>query len=287
MIGDLTTTLAADFETVVTVAIGIIIFAGSAIANAISKQREKRKAQTGADSDGLRVVDEDDSVEAIAKRRREQLLRQRGGSGAASGEPSNMTMAERIARARAKARYEQRSGGQSSSGQQPHRPQADISTQREQADRQRQQATERQRREQAQALEQAQQQARAQAQRQRQLQAQRARQAQQQRQQQLAARKVASGSSHLPSHQQPSRRDDADQQQQRRRKKRRKQRSSEQTDHALGQEIGTTDELKVVASARSKLGLTNRKSLRKAILLKEILDHPIGIRRNPDPWQPV
>ena len=88
----------------VVVAISIIrtIFTGSV------KNPNKKKPSVGGGDSGP-------SLEEIAERRRRQLqemAKQRGGGSTSAGagrEPGNLTMAERIARARAKQQYEQRS----------------------------------------------------------------------------------------------------------------------------------------------------------------------------------
>lgn len=101
----LTLTLASWTDYIWVVLVGATMV-GSWIGNAKKKQQEQRKRDEGPAAVEL---------EEMASRRREQLRQasnQRAQAQnqprAAGGEPGNMTMAERIARARAKAQYEQR-----------------------------------------------------------------------------------------------------------------------------------------------------------------------------------
>lgn len=155
-------TLAQQFDVieVIIYGIGAVIFVGSMISSSLSKNKKKgggakRRPRGGrADSGGRPSMDD-----LAAKRRRElqqkaQQRRQGGGSppsrpgspGGPTPDPSNMTMAERIARARAKQQYEQRAQGQPRRG--PSLPSPDEV----EAERQRRQAAALQRRDQEAAL---------------------------------------------------------------------------------------------------------------------------------------
>lgn len=131
-------TLALSSDLIIA-AIGTIIIVGSWIANALKnmkeeKARQERRQQGGLKSETSTSASQQSSgrqrLEELAAQRRREMQQQaeaqrsrydprRGGaagSGTASGggasggrEPSNLTMAERIARARAKAQYQQRS----------------------------------------------------------------------------------------------------------------------------------------------------------------------------------
>ncbi len=144
---------AASTQDIITWAIIIILVCGGAVFNWIKKQIEESNRRSGkGGGSGDRDVQGGatgrggsgerggrPSLDEVTARRREQLRelsRQReadGGRAAGAGgaaragvgqdEPSNLTMAERIARARAKQQYEQRrgggGGGGTSEGQRP------------------------------------------------------------------------------------------------------------------------------------------------------------------------
>lgn len=109
----------ADWVELVAAAIGVIIVIGGGIAGKLkemaTKRRERERQLRGQSSPSpLEGADGEGelSLQDLAARRRAQL-RAGGGGGAAAGgrpagEPQNMTMAERIERARARAAYEQR-----------------------------------------------------------------------------------------------------------------------------------------------------------------------------------
>lgn len=116
MMNGMTLTLAAWQDWIWIVVIGATVV-GSWIGNLKKQSNEQRKRDEGPNSLEL---------EEMASRRREQLrqvsgsrAQTPGGGGASGGEPGNLTMAERIARARAKAQYEQRAQGAGQSSQPP------------------------------------------------------------------------------------------------------------------------------------------------------------------------
>jgi len=117
---NLTLTLAIDWADWIWIIVIGATVVGSWISNLKKQSNEQRKQDEGPNVAEL---------EAIAARRREQLRQtqsrvQSGGGAAGGGEPGNLTMAERIARARAKAQYEQRAQrtGQAAGGNQPQVP---------------------------------------------------------------------------------------------------------------------------------------------------------------------
>lgn len=160
MMNNMTLTLASWDEWIWIVVIGATVV-GSMVGNLKKKSNDQRKLDEGPNAAEL---------EQMAARRREQLrqasqsraqVSAEGQAGRASGEPGNLTMAERIARARAKAQYEQRAQGDGHPSQ-PQQSQVPNAAQRL-ALEQRQAELERQQQA-ARAQQQAQQQARQQAQ---------------------------------------------------------------------------------------------------------------------------
>ena len=146
---------AASTQDLITWAIIIILVCGGAVFNWIKKQIEESNRRSGkgggsagrgprggaAGREGGGERGGRPSLDEVTARRREQLRelsrqRERGtgasvGAGGAGGteragvgqeEPSNLTMAERIARARAKQQYEQRRGGSGAGGASEGRP---------------------------------------------------------------------------------------------------------------------------------------------------------------------
>lgn len=259
----LTLTLAAWSDWIWIALVGATVI-GSWIGNIKKKQQELRRHDEGS---GALELDE------LAARRREQLRqvsRQRvqanqpaGASGVSggAGEPGNMTMAERIARARAKAQYEQRTQGAGRLTQVPQ-PQVPNEAQRR-ALSQRQAELDRRH----QATAQAQQQAQQQAQRRAQLQAQqRARQQRAQVHAQAQARARQRGRlMHAPVLvPEPTtstiRRLVPD-------KPARRQKPTPQPTPAI-ESVGV-----------NLRGPLSRDELRRAIVLKELLDKPLALRR--------
>jgi len=158
----LTLTLAAWSDYIWIALVGATVI-GSWIGNIKKNQSEQRKRDEGPGAL---------EIEEMAARRREQLKqasRQRAQAnpspGGAADEPGNMTMAERIARARAKAQYEQRAqntGRQAdvSQPQVPNEAQRRALAQRQaEAERRQQAAAQAQQRAQHQAQQQSRQQA--------------------------------------------------------------------------------------------------------------------------------
>ena len=113
-----------NMQDVIIYAIATIILVGSWVVNILRKQAEDRREQEqtgtggagGAGGAGASTGSKA-SLDDMAARRREELralARERGeartgpANRPGAGEPVNMSMAERIARARAKAQYEQR-----------------------------------------------------------------------------------------------------------------------------------------------------------------------------------
>jgi hypothetical protein len=249
-------TLAAwtDWIWLIVLAAGVI---GSAISNMKKQGQKQRKLDEGPAAEDL---------EAMAARRRAELRQQmagRGGGGTA-GEPGNLTMAERIARARAKAQYEQRSqtmaGPVRAQPQVPNEAQRRALAQRQAELARRQQATSAQQQAKARAQQQAQQRARLQAQQQR---------AQQQRAQaQAHARAQAQA----------------------------RQRGVLLHEHVEGPVLTESTTKRTVtskldakrpdarpAATRSTAGLLtsrglSRDELRQAIILNEVLGRPVGLR---------
>lgn len=169
MMDNLPLTLAAWDDWIWLALVGATVI-GSWISNMKKKGEDQRKRDEGPASMEL---------EEMAARRREQLrqasrsraqVSQGGGQSGGGGEPGNLTMAERIARARAKAQYEQRAQASAQPAQRPQPQMPNEAQRRALAQRQaelerRQQAAQAQARQRAQ--QQAQQQARLQAQQQR------------------------------------------------------------------------------------------------------------------------
>ncbi len=251
----LTLTLAAWSDWIWIALVGATVI-GSWIGNIKKNQAEQRKRDEGPGALEL---------EEMAARRREQLKqasRQRvqanPSAGGAAGEPGNMTMAERIARARAKAQYEQRTQ-EAGRPQQASQPQVPNEAQRR-ALAQRQ--AELDRRRQA-AANQAQQQQRAQQQAQRRAQQQARQRAQAHAQAQAQARRrgtllhdpapvpepTASTTRRLVTDTPAKRRKPA-----------------------------TSPVLVPAAGDVIPQGPLSRADLRRAIILKEILDKPIALR---------
>ncbi|MEZ6192759.1 MAG: hypothetical protein R3C45_15910 [Phycisphaerales bacterium] len=252
--------------------IWLALVGATVIGSWISNMKKKGEAQRKRDESPASM-----ELEEMAARRREQLrqasrgrahLSQSGGQTGVNsvtpgggGEPGNLTMAERIARARAKAQYEQRARG-STPSRQP-RPQVPNETQ-QRALAQRQAELER-RQQAAQAQAQARQRAQQQAQ-------QRARlQAQQQRAQ-------AQAQAHARAQAQA------------------RQRGTLMHDHVEGPALTESTTRRVVPDtgtpkrapiqpvtrpAASRLLTTaslSREDLRRAIVLNEVLGKPVGLR---------
>lgn len=164
MTNNLMLTLADWTDLIAPVIIGAV-FLGSLIGKVKSKSQEQRKLDEGPNAAEL---------EQMAARRREQLRHasrgraqasrggdMAGGASGGGGEPGNLTMAERIARARAKAQYEQRAQASSRPAQQP---QAQVPNEAQRRALAQRQAELDRRRQAARAQQQAQQRARQQAQ---------------------------------------------------------------------------------------------------------------------------
>lgn len=112
---------------------------GPWIGSVLKKSGEQRQREEG----GVEVSAELDQMAAHRREQLRQAARQRtrmqAPSGLSPGEPGNMTMAERIARARAKAQYEQRAQGearptQASQPQVPNEAQRRVLAQRQAAE---------------------------------------------------------------------------------------------------------------------------------------------------------
>lgn len=162
--------------------IWLALVGATVIGSWISNMKKKGEAQRKRDEGPASM-----ELEEMAARRREQLrqasrgrahLSQSGGQTAVNsgtsgggGEPGNLTMAERIARARAKAQYEQRARGSTPSRQPqpqvPNEAQQRALAQRQAELERRQQAAQAQAQARQRAQQQAQQRARLQAQQQR------------------------------------------------------------------------------------------------------------------------
>lgn len=104
--------------------IAILVIFGPIVANVIRSINQAQKRQQGSPPPDADVPPPSrrSRLDDMAARRRAEL----GGgrpSGAGGGDPANMTMAERIARARAQAQYQQRSDEMTRGG--PSRPGAD------------------------------------------------------------------------------------------------------------------------------------------------------------------
>ncbi len=257
MLDNITTTLAADLTDFIWIGIVVVSIVGSMIGNVLKQQKEKRDREVGGSEE----------LEEMAARRREQLrqaTRQRGQpqaqapqtGGTASGEPGNLTMAERIARARAKAQYQQR--GQSS-GRSAEQAQAQAQAQLQR--RQRMAQAQQQQQAQQQARQRAQQQARLRAQQQAQ---QRARQQRAQAHAQVQAKARQQGTllhDQLPSQQQPA---------------------SQPTRTVRSPRRVKPRPAPVPASAiigRDTGRVLSHANLRQAVILKEILDKPLALRQ--------
>lgn len=272
------------WDTVIWIGIAVVVTAGSAIGNWMKQRAEREQAQKAADrrrhaagSTGSGDLDD------VASRRREQLRQmsqQRqtqgnaGRAGATSGgtsgggEPTNLTMAERIARARAKAQYEQRAEGlrdrgrsesartarpaeESPAAATSRREQAELEARRRQQVAQRDASEARAREQQRRAAQQAQQRQRQQA---------------AQRQQQLAQQQAATL-----------------------RRQRELQSMAVAEDHGpidagesvVHRHVPDAEALPVpelIQAESVSLSKMNRASWRRAIILKEVIDRPVALR---------
>ena len=252
-------TLAFDFQELISAAVVIIIIFGSTIGGVIKEYLKKRNQSRESSGDGGAA----ELDERLAQRRRQRTSRPGGVAREGEREPENLSMADRIARARAKQQYQQRQGGQGDAatpGQQRHgpttHPQAGAHTeeqlrmqkQAELARRQKQQAElERRRMQQRKMLEQQQQ---VELKRQRSAE-EFARQQQLERTRQKQARMAAA-------RKRAQQKLEQQQQEQRRGKT-----------HAAG----SAGEKSLMDFAGMDMG-----ELRRAIVLKEILDKPVGLR---------
>lgn len=269
------------WDTIIWIGIAVVVTAGSAIGNWMKQRAEREKAQQAADrrrhsagSTGKGDLDD------VAARRREQLrqMSQRqqsqaraggvSGGAAGGGEPTNLTMAERIARARAKAQYEQRAEGlrdrgRSEPAQTPRaegESQAAADRRREQAQleqRRRQQQAQRRQREAAESRAEQQQRAQQAQQRQRQQAAQRQKQLAQQRA--AAQRRQRAESMRVAEEHGPI---DAGE-------------SVVQRHVPDAEPVPVPELIEVEPVSLSKM---NRASWRRAIILKEVLDRPVALR---------
>ncbi|WP_432799242.1 hypothetical protein [Poriferisphaera sp. WC338] len=245
-------TLGLDLADIAGAVVVLLVIFGSAAWQAIQKGAEKKRQQRQAE------MREEGQLGGQGMRTRRQDRMSAGGGGS---EPTNMTMAERIARARAKAQYEERAKQTHAPQQQRHEPTSQVEPGAHvdvQLQMQRQQEQRR----------------RLEEQRRLQLEQQRQRQMlEQQRQLDQQRRRSA---------------DELKQQQQFKREKDRKRRLA--AERAAKQKQAQQEEQaqrRVAMSAtsaaigQSDLDLGNVHDLRRAIVLKEILDKPIGLR-DPD-----
>ena len=263
--------LAVDLLDVAVYGIGAIFVVGSWIVNILQKQAKARKAQerrlsmrSGASTETQLDADDIDSIAAKRRAQLREMARQRmqqGGkiSASTSTEPGNMTMAERVARARAKARYEERAKALAQSRESSGRrdTQADTDSRKQyQAELQRRKAS-------AKAREQAQRQADIQQEREEAMQ--RA-QSERKRQQRLAQQAAAA-------------RRDREEALQRAREERGSRRSHKNPAGHVHQlfadaPMTTTRKRRSHALRRTLSG----KSLKAAIMVKEVLDAPVALR---------
>lgn len=96
--------LAADWAEVVVSAIGVIIVVGSMVANALSKQKQKQAPGDVIATGGDPAESRRKRLEEMATRRREQLRQLQG----RRQEPQNLTVGQAEERSRAKTLYERR-----------------------------------------------------------------------------------------------------------------------------------------------------------------------------------
>ena len=260
----MTLTLAA-WQDLIWIVVFAAVMLGSALSNLKKKSQEQRKRDEG---DSVR------DLEQMAARRREELRQMSSGRAQAqgpvgsAGEPGNLTMAERIARARAKAQYEQRAQhgaqrGQRARPQEPNDAQRRALAQRRAELERRQQAANAQQQAQQRARQQAQQRARLQAQQQAQ-----AAQARQQRAQTHARAQAQARQRGTLIHERVMAPE-----------------PTESTTHRLIPDATTPKRSSPIGSAAptraSVTGLLasiSRNDLRKAIIFKEVLGKPIALR---------
>lgn len=237
-----------------------LIVIGSWIANAAKKysqEQEERKRQLQRMLRDAKQEDQAD-LDALTQRQRQDLQtitqqRMEISAQQPSSEPTNLTMAQRIARARAKAQYEQRARQLRQAQQQQQRPQAISGLQTPPPDLQ------------AQARMRAQAQA-----------AQRARQ-----QQELALRRAL-----LQAQQEAQRRAQEQRRQQMLRQQAQQQAlARRRQQEQLGLER-VAPPMSLVQPAKPKrstlrIGPITPQSLAQAVILKEILDPPLALRESP------
>ncbi|MEM9252452.1 MAG: hypothetical protein AAGB29_08895 [Planctomycetota bacterium] len=267
----------------------VLVFLGPVIASII---RSIAKAQQDSSDEG---GPEPSPREDLAARRRAELSG-RGASARTGGDPSNMTMAERIARARAKAQYEQRSSDLTRGvGRTPvDEVEVELVETDDRSDAFEQ--AEQRRREQAAAMERRREAERRQAemaeQRRRQQQAEVARREARERRQAEQAR-AQQQSQQSPSRQQGRQASQPRQGQQFQRPSRRRRPSAIENDgsatDAIRQgEVGTGKTAPGMAGTSTGSGgkasvfgvRLTRRTMRHAIVLREILDPPVSLRES-------
>lgn len=288
-------TLAFDWGELIGIGIILLVTFGSAVGSWLKKQAEAREAARRQER-GLmspHTLDEEGNPPArtdrvatmgdAASQRREQLrelARQRaqmhvggqrggaavGGGRGPAGQPQNLTMAERIARARAQEEYARRADDLQAQAERARREAQVQQAQDEAVRRQRQAAREKMQREAA-ARQRAAQQQRARAQQQQQQASARPRRSQTQRPAapiRQVGQAAAGGATAMPS---------AEARRRQQAKPSAARRSSRRVTAAAPAEASL-----VAGPSPLNLASMARQSLRDAFVLKEILDRPVGMR---------